>query len=663
MGQPLFAFTTALPSAESAATARLYWALPRVALVLFFSALAALLWFLHRSEIEEQRANLISDVLWAEQDLRFQITRMEESLQRLATDLTTEALNEKTFAARVRHHLATTPWLTRVVLVDAAGTPRQSLPPVGGAEDGEGAAVRPSSETMRMALSLSKAAYSHPYSVNRETLVEVHVPIFRDTEFAGAVVGFLSLGSLLQQEIPWWFAQKYLVTIEDVNGSVLASKSSITAGRVDLTYQVAFDPPGRGLMLRVTSYEPDKGFVRSVLGTAIVLLALTVLWSLWALRRHVQRRYAAEQALREEHVFRTAMENSLLTGLRARDLAGRITYVNPAFCRMVGFPESELIGRGPPMPYWAPEEMERTRAVHDGILAGAASHEGVEVRLMRKSGERFDALIYEAPLIDSAGRHTGWMGSMLDITARKRAEELYRQQQEKLQFTARLVTMGEMASTLAHELNQPLSAIASYNTGCLNKLEAGDFPREDLSRVLRKIGAQAQRAGAIIRRVHEFVRRSEPKLTACDLRPIIEDSIALVEGEARKRGVRIVADLTAEPLPVLADRVMIEQVLLNLMRNGMDAMGDTAPEDKHLRVRAARGSTTIVVAVADHGCGIPAAVAERLYTPFFTTKVEGMGMGLNICRSIMELHKGRLWFEPDAEGGTVFWFSLPVSQP
>jgi two-component system sensor histidine kinase DctS len=659
----LLGFTAQPSPPESPLVSRLYWALPRVALLLFFAALGVLLWFLHRSNLEQQRATLIGDVLWVEQDLRFSLNSTEEQLRTMGTDLADGRVSAANLGARGRLILTTKPWLQQLLAFDTKGALSVVAPhrsDTQAAEDANG--ISPSREAMKLARSLGRPVYSHTYPVlDGDQYFEVHVPWSRDDEYNGVLVGVVSLRRLLDKEVPWWFAQKHRVTVVDVSGTVLASKSSISEGPATSSYQVPFDPPGHGLLLRITSYSADTGLAQNLLGVALVLLALAVLWSLWALRRHVQRRYAVEAALREEHAFRKAMEDSMLTGLRARDLGGRITYVNSAFCRMVGFSAAELVGRAPPMPYWAPEEIERTREIHDRILAGDAPLEGVEARFMRRSGERFDALVYEAPLIDAQGRHSGWMGSVLDITARKRAEELYRQQQEKLQFTARLVTMGEMASTLAHELNQPLAAISSYNTGCLNKLEAGDFPREELSQVLKKINAQAQRAGAIVRRVHEFVRRSEPKLKACDLRPIIEDGVALVEAEAKKHGVRIDSDVAAVPLTVMVDRVMIEQVLLNLIRNGMDAMGDAAPERKRLHVGAVREEALVVVEVADLGCGISASVAERLFTPFFTTKVEGMGMGLNICRSIMELHKGRLWYERNPDGGTVFCFSLPIA--
>ena len=354
------------------------------------------------------------------------------------------------------------------------------------------------------------------------------------------------------------------------------------------------------------------------------------------------------------------MEDSLNTGMRARDLNGRITYVNPAFCRMVGWSADELVGLVPPMPYWAPETLDRTRAVHEMVLGGNAPPQGIEIRLMRRDGERFDALLIEAPLIDSQGRHIGWMGSMVDVTEQKHAQELARQQHERLQATARLVTMGEMASTLAHELNQPLAAISSYNTGCINMMGQGDMSPRELTTILEKIGKQAQRAGQIIRRVHAFVRRSEPKCEEVDINVILREAIGLVEPDAERRGVNIRQELAEDLPPVAADPVMIEQVAVNLIRNGMDAMADAPRSERTLDLATRQQDDMVIISVADRGKGIPPDVAEKLFAPFFTTKEEGMGMGLNICRSIAELHRGRLSFEANPGGGTIFQFSLPV---
>jgi two-component system sensor histidine kinase DctS len=370
----------------------------------------------------------------------------------------------------------------------------------------------------------------------------------------------------------------------------------------------------------------------------------------------------AESALQTEVAFRKAMEDSVQTGLRARNLDGKITYVNPAFCRMVGWPAEELIGRLPPMPYWAEEYLDETRAMHAKVLAGQAPTEGFEIRLKRRSGEIFDALIIEAPLIDNYGKHTGWMGSVVDITERKRAAELAHQQEARLQASARLITMGEMASSLAHELNQPLSAISSYIAGSRNLIAAG-APQTEIVEALAKCQDQAQRAGRIIRRIYEFVRRHEPKSEPCDLETLLSDLLTLIEADARRQKVRVVRDLAPNLPTIQADGILLGQAILNLMRNGMEAMSQTEKGQRVLSVGAKVADGQVLISIADRGHGISAETAAQLFEPFYTTKSEGLGVGLNICRSVVEAHQGRLWFEATPEGGTVFHISLPLSSP
>lgn len=641
-----------------------YWILPRIAIALFVLAVVALLWQMHRQDLEEQRATLISDILWVEQDLRFQLSRSAEQLGHLGQEFQSGELPQRRFELAVKALVANTPGLIEVLIVDVQGRARAAAPvpdarPFGAAEP-RGLAE---TDAFRLARNAGRPMYGPPYAAAEgRHQFDIYVPLYLDGAFAGAVVGIYSLPTLIAQQVPWWFAERYRLVVVDDGGAMLASKSNVEAGTEAMTYQVPFEPPGQGLLLRAIAYRSATGLWRNTLALTILGLAIAVLVSLWLQRRHLQRRQAAEAALSNEHAFRKAMEDSLLTGMRARDLDGRVVYVNPAFCRMVGWSAEELVGMKPPMPYWAPEEYEATLAVHQQVLAGKAPAQGVEVRLQRRNGERFDALIYEAPLIDAEGRHSGWMGSVLDITERKRAEDLARQQQEKLQFTSRLVTMGEMASTLAHELNQPLSAIASYTTGCLNLLENGGIDRPELRAALDKTANQAQRAGRIIRRVHEFVKKRESRLGACQINEVIDDALGLVEADAKKRGVRLVWT-AGEGLPeLLADRVMIEQVLLNLMRNGMDAMAASPPTERELTVRSEADGPGVRVSVADRGPGISSEVAEHLYEPFFTTKSEGMGMGLNICRSIVEFHQGRLWHELREGGGTVFFLTLGGSE-
>ena len=382
---------------------------------------------------------------------------------------------------------------------------------------------------------------------------------------------------------------------------------------------------------------------------------------LYAVAHDITDRREDEEKLKSAFAFRRAMGESLVTGIRAIDLEGRIIFVNPAFCRMIGWSEQELLGMRPPFPYWPPEEAEQRRRDLDLTLAGQAPPGGIEMRVMHRDGTRFDVRMYLSPLIDSSGRQVGWMASMNDITERKRMEEETLRHQERLEQTSRLITMGEMASSLAHELNQPLSAIANYCMGSVNRLKSGDYRREDILAAMEKASAQAERAGKIIRRTREFVKKSEPVRAPAALAEIVEEAIGFAEIEARKAAVAIQVSIPPDLPPVFADRIMIEQVVLNLVKNGIESMQQTPPDARALNLAARLdGEGMVEVTVADRGCGMTDGQVERLYTPFFTTKAEGMGMGLNICRSIVEFHDGRLWVQPNPGGGSVFRFTLPV---
>ena len=640
-----------------------YVRIPYLALALFLVLLSLLVWLTRSHDQETQRASLISDVLWMEQNLQFHLDNNAARLAQLAQQLAAPP-NAAQTDAQLRQMLHAGSGLVRIIWLDPDGRTLGAMPPFG--EDhlsGESMGTVPAQSVFRLARSLGRPVYGPAYEVaGGGHQFEVHVPTYTDTGAIGAVIGVYSLQALIVRELPWWFSERYRASILDPDGTEIAAKSKVDPLSDELTYTIAFDPPGHGLLLNITAYKGETRWIPVLLIASIVLLGGIIVWSIWQLRLQLARRLAAEQALRGETLFRKAMEDSLLTGLRARDLDGRITYVNPAFCRMVGFSPEELIDQRPPMPYWDPDHIDRTLEVHDLILSGNPPPGGVELQMRRKDGERIDTMIYEAPLINAEGRHTGWMGSMLDITEQKRARELAQQQDERLQATSRLITMGEMASTLAHELNQPLAAIASYNSGCLNRLADGVTDIEELQGIHHRIARQARRAGEIIRRVHDFVRRSEPKREPLDINAVIIDAIGLIEADSRKRRMRIVTDL-ADRLPeVAADPVMIEQVLVNLLRNGMDAMAANPPARRTVRISTAEQGGLLIVKVSDQGSGMDPEVTQRLFEPFFSTKQEGMGMGLNICRSIAELHHGRLGFEPDPDGGTVFILSLPIDQ-
>ena len=611
-----------------------------------------------RADKEERRATLISDILWLEQNLRFHLTRNEEVLGRIDTAHTVSGAAFESFARTV---FGFESGLRQLIWLGPDGTVGQAHPiTMDPSLVGDAGEAVPSRQSFRLARSLGKPVYSkaYPYFTN-DWQFEVHVPVSREGSIVGVVVGVYRIRDLLGDSVPWWLAERYRISVIGDSGKVLGTRSKVESAVTEEGYQVAFDPPGWGLALHAVPYHAPRPLASILISASLVILAMIVLWSLWILRRHVQRRQAVEEQLQQEHAFRKAMEDSLDTGMRARNLDGEIIYVNPAFCRMVGWPAAELIGRRPPMPYWADDYLDETRAIHDRVLAGQGPEEGFELKFKRRSGEVIDVLIHEAPLIDAQGRHSGWMGSMVDITERKHADERARQQQDRLQSTARLVAMGEMASSIAHELNQPLAAISSYCTGAANLLRS-KVPTTEVLPALDKAVEQAHRAGQVIRRIYSLARPGEGRFETVNLAERVDAALALMDNEMRQKGIRIALDL-APQAAVDGDPVLLEQVLFNLLRNAMESMRDTAPEQRQISIALTCADGYASLTIADRGCGIDPGVAGQLFDPLFTTKPEGMGMGLAICRSVVENHRGRLSFEANPEGGTQFHVLLPLA--
>jgi PAS domain S-box-containing protein len=362
--------------------------------------------------------------------------------------------------------------------------------------------------------------------------------------------------------------------------------------------------------------------------------------------------------LQEAHAFRKAMEDSLLVGMRARDLSGRIVYVNPALCDITGYSAEELMGRLPPYPYWHPQDMEQHWRDNDAALSGQAALGGFESRLLHKDGHEVHTMIYTARLIAADGRHSGWMSSVVDITAQKAADARQRLQDRQLQHSARLASLGEMASTLAHELNQPLMALSNFASAAKAFAEQGQ--QGLLVSSLEHISAQAQRSADIVRRIRGFVRRRTQGVEDCAMESVVANVLALLKPEIRLQQAGVVTHLQ-QPLPaVTGDRVLLEQVLLNLVLNSLQAMQGLAASERVVEISVTHADCMLWLRVADRGVGVDAHDAAQLFQAFFTTKPDGLGLGLNICRTIAESHGGHLTFEHRAGGGAIFTLQLPA---
>ena len=653
------------------------WVLWVLLVVLVLSMLSTLVWLAGRYEVSQVQSRLERDAADAVGDIRTALTRNVQSLQALQYADRAATPWEQDAHTLLREHRE---WLrlelrdTDLRVLKSIDTPFRA--PVFN-RFGRAANQPEVVQACGVARRQSGPGYGASTYVPQADglgleIMDLCLPVITDGQLTGYTIATYSLGEILVNMVGPQLTRSQEVSFTESDGTRLAMHGTARRGsRVFIAKQL-MDLPGHTMVLRMDSWRGAPDVFPNVLTALVTAMAIALVTVLIMLARDMRRRQRVELDLADALAFRKAMEDSLVTGLRARDNEGRITYVNPAFCEMVGFEAKELIGRSIPAPYWPPEMVDEYGQRQALRLAGnAPPREGVESVFMRKNGERFAVMIFEAPLINALGEQTGWMGAVLDISEQRRVEEVSRASQERLQATARLATVGEMASLLSHELNQPLAAISSYATGSMNLLQdaAVKDPQlvETLGSAIQRIGQQAERAGKVIKSVHDFVRRRDQAREAVKPRALLDDVMPLVILQARKLGVRVVVQCPSDLPAVLCDRTMVEQVLLNLSRNGMQAMADDTPHKVlTLSVRPAASNATsrwLEFSVADVGQGIPDGVSEKLFTPFFTTKEEGMGLGLSLCRTVVEQHGGFLGHHPNTPRGTVFSFTLPQSPP
>jgi two-component system, LuxR family, sensor histidine kinase DctS len=642
--------------------------LTALAIVLFALLTGAVLWLSVRFEQTDRQAQLETELQRTAFGMRTVLNDHMLALAQLAASLSGEQPLQVTDARAVLNLLQSRPEAAMVQVRNAQSLILVSQTALPGATLQLQSAAQTVPYESRVALEAAQRnntpAASSPFFVAMGDgvgfeAIDLWAPILVRGKFAGALRLTISLPQLLAHRVEESFARDHEVLLTEPDGAMLARRVSPQRGRGVYTASQLIDLPGMAMLLKANSLRGAPSVVPNAITAVVISLSLALAVTLALLVRNVLRRFAGEEQLAAQAAFRKAMEDSLVTGLRARDMQGTVTYVNPAFCELVGYSAEELLGRKPPMPYWPAEARDEYARRLMARLSGSVTRELFEAEFVRKDGERVTVWVAESPLLDQQNRQTGWMASVLDVTEKKKIEALNRQQEEKLTASARLASMGEVASTLAHELNQPLAAISSYVTGSLNMLRGPAPPAAEVQHALEQAQSQAQRAGSIIHSVQNFVRRRQIERERIDLSTVVGNVMPLIELIANKYGAQVHCAIAADLPPVDGDRVMLEQVVLNLARNGIEAMKDIQAPMRVLRIIGAQTASHITLTVTDQGPGIGRSEAEKLFTPFYSTKPEGMGMGLSICRSVAESHGGRLSFAPNQPCGTQFELSLP----
>ena len=790
---------------------------PLISVLLFLAAIISAFWYLRNEEFEREQESVKRDTEIAQQQIRLRLIENQEQLVRIAREIVTRAIDRDQFLVQASAFARDRPEITNLIWINGSRVRRASYSASGFPLEA-GYVVEEQSTSMPVEGQVSApevaflSAHARHLPVYSRAFVDsfgnsafqIQVPLLERNGFVGALIAEYSVETLMRRHVPKEVSNRHAITLLEGTDKKLASTVTqmpgVASARPSIVFQVPIAPADNGLVVQGQGYRTSIGLLSNTLFWMVAALSVLTVWMLLGTWSHMRRRLQMQSALVSETNFRRAMENSMPTGMRAMDMEGRITYVNPAFGAMTGFSEADLVGHKPPLPYWPRDRIEENTRLLQQELQGRSPAGGIEVRVMRKDGSIFDSRMYVSPLIDPKGVQTGWMTSMTniteakrirdqlsasherfttvlegldaavsvlsvqqgellfanrsyrlwfgadaeghallagaevgipfmaemddsvdnfgglptqeltdagsdsrevfidplqkwfdvrarylqwtdgrlaqmliatDITARRGAEALAASQAEKAQVTSRLITMGEMASSVAHELNQPLTAIANYCNGIVTRVNNNAIDKDDLIAALEKTARQAQRAGQIIQRIRAFVKRSEPQRQRAQAQSIIDDAVELAGIELRRRNVGIKTYLAHRLPTLMVDPILIEQVVLNLLKNAAEAIDDAklpqARRSIELRVvpiHTPEEGDVIEFSVTDMGPGLSEEVIARMYEAFFSTKPEGLGIGLGLCRSIIESHRGRLKAQNLYNGinavGCRFSFTLPV---
>jgi PAS domain S-box-containing protein len=376
--------------------------------------------------------------------------------------------------------------------------------------------------------------------------------------------------------------------------------------------------------------------------------------------RDISERKQAEDKLRASERTLRELTETIPQMLWSAEADGLINYCNQRVLDYTGLSADQIRGAG----WMKSVHQDDIEKLGHAWTAAVSTGEPFqyEFRCRRTADNRYRWCVSSAlPLRDREGRVIKWFGSVVDLHDWKEAQQALQMTQTELARVSRLTTMGELAASIAHEVNQPLTAVTNNSSACLRLLAAGNLQPEILRRALEEIVADGNRASAVVARIRGFIKKEPAEKNRLNINDVIQEVLALADRELYENRVRLERQLTKVLPLVSADRVQMQQVLLNLIMNGIESMAAVTNRPRSLCMQSRiDDSGVVLVAVRDSGTGL-SSEAHRLFTPFFTTKANGMGMGLSISRSLVESHGGRLWAEPNSPHGAVFCFTLPES--
>lgn len=375
--------------------------------------------------------------------------------------------------------------------------------------------------------------------------------------------------------------------------------------------------------------------------------------------RDLTERRHAEEALRASEVRWRTMFEKFPVGIVLRDADQRYMAANPAFQQMVGYSEQELT-RLDPLDITHEDDRPASERMLAEFRVGVRQSAEKEKRYRHKDGRVVWAMLTTFCIPEAGPIPAFYPAIVVDITERKQAEEALREAEIELARISRLTTMGELAASIAHELRQPLSAAVTNATTCEHWLAEDSFDVDRARRAAQRMIAAVRRASEVMDRIRGLLNKTPPERIRVVVNDLIRETLAVMQNELRAGQIVVAAEL-AEPSPtVMGDQVQLQQVVLNLITNAVEAMSLVADRPRLLRLRARpEAPASVLVAVEDSGTGLDPGIAEHIFDPFFTTKAGGMGMGLAICRSIIDGHGGRLWASPAPYHGAVVQFTLP----